>query len=628
MSSTTVETRLANELVIPTVQQSKVRMQKTPYGRSMSVKLGEVSQLIKLASQHHASEYNRLKFGPRGSPLIYVPFSFQMPGRVKELQARQAECVEQRVWWPCNRAAVRNASTIKIASEPMQPILSRPSYAIDLPQELNAAMSVSLLPLDGLDDSAPQCDVPIKTSDSHPINVSPIIPLELLRIISSHLIQTEGSPVIFDLPSSHYLDRVTAYSPDLPPGIVPWPSNHATPVIVTPPRITTVSPDTQHHSTQPCAPQCAVTRPPKFAHFLWSNPLVRRVVNPIAAIHANRPVINPPSVPTNSDCTQKHGADGQYDAPNLAQCLTISLSISESFEKAVGDGLCRSLSSPSLPTYNASQPAIPRTTFSVINDVSPAIAVSHSLTSQLESAAPQRFSKSQFQSSGTVTLGNLFLSSCPGKKVRLNGPVKGRCGVCRDLRKDLCRIKELGVACIVCCLDDDELQLLGVTWADYSRTAHEMGIDILRIPTPEGLAPAPLDKFDEQLGMLIENYTLRGLPMLVHCRGGVGRAGLVACCWMLKLGLCGWIETAPALACPITDGNHNPKIGQGTTPIRRDTMQMVERVITVVRRQRSPKAVETYEQVQFLTDFVELLRAKSKLANTVSVADALEGRIN
>jgi hypothetical protein len=66
-------------------------------------------------------------------------------------------------------------------------------------------------------------------------------------------------------------------------------------------------------------------------------------------------------------------------------------------------------------------------------------------------------------------LGNLYLSSCPGKKggahviaayqrgftndiilkVRLTGPVRGRGAICRDLKQDLRRIKALGVGCIV-----------------------------------------------------------------------------------------------------------------------------------------------------------------------------------
>jgi hypothetical protein len=56
-------------------------------------------------------------------------------------------------------------------------------------------------------------------------------------------------------------------------------------------------------------------------------------------------------------------------------------------------------------------------------------------------AMPRPSSNSKF--------GNLLLSSCPGKKVRLSGPVKGRAAICRDLRTDLFRIKEMGVGCVI-----------------------------------------------------------------------------------------------------------------------------------------------------------------------------------
>lgn len=46
-------------------------------------------------------------------------------------------------------------------------------------------------------------------------------------------------------------------------------------------------------------------------------------------------------------------------------------------------------------------------------------------------------------------VGNFLLSSCPGKKVRLTGPVKGRGAICRDLKVDLERIRGLGVGCVV-----------------------------------------------------------------------------------------------------------------------------------------------------------------------------------
>jgi len=197
-------------------------------------------------------------------------------------------------------------------------------------------------------------------------------------------------------------------------------------------------------------------------------------------------------------------------------------------------------------------------------------------------------------------LGNLYLSSCPGKKVRLTGPVRGRGAICRDVKQDLRRIKALGVGCIVCCLDDEELEFLGTPWPEYSQAAWEFGLDILRIPIPEGLAPASLELFDAHLTRLISVYTLTGVPVLAHCRGGVGRAGLVACCWILKLGLCGWASGRDDVG-PADEGR-----------VRRDTLEQVEKAISIVRRRRSLKAIETYEQVKFLVGYVDYLRGNEK----------------
>ncbi|EGN99639.1 hypothetical protein SERLA73DRAFT_52088, partial [Serpula lacrymans var. lacrymans S7.3] len=226
------------------------------------------------------------------------------------------------------------------------------------------------------------------------------------------------------------------------------------------------------------------------------------------------------------------------------------------------------------------------------------------VTASLRSPSVRLTTPKQFR------LGNLYLSSCPGKKVRLNGPVKGRSAVCRDLEIDLRRMKDLGVRCVVCCLDDEELSFLGASWAEYYQKAHSLGLDVLRIPLPEGLAPLSAESLDAHLTRLIETYTLHGMPILVHCRGGVGRAGLVACCWMLKLGLCGWIETDVRSSAGLTDvcvaSTSTPP--RPALPVRRDTVQLVERAISVVRRRRSVKAIETLEQVKFLVDFVEYLR--------------------
>lgn len=173
------------------------------------------------------------------------------------------------------------------------------------------------------------------------------------------------------------------------------------------------------------------------------------------------------------------------------------------------------------------------------------------------------------------------------------------------------------------------MQFLGTPWEEYCRLAHQEGLDVLRygllphslstipqflgissIPLPEGLCPLSPQSLDKDLARIIERYTINGIPVLVHCRGGVGRAGLVACCWLLKLGLCGWIETdvvgSPSTGS--TTGDTSMQNWDDDTVVRKDTLQIVERVIGVVRVRRSVKAIETLEQVKFLVEYVDYLR--------------------
>lgn len=65
---------------------------------------------------------------------------------------------------------------------------------------------------------------------------------------------------------------------------------------------------------------------------------------------------------------------------------------------------------------------------------------------------------------------------------------------------------------------------------------------------------------------------------------------------MLKLGLCGWASVSDNVE-PADEGR-----------VRRDTLEQVERAICIVRRRRSLKAIETYEQVKFLVGYVDYLR--------------------
>ncbi len=146
--------------------------------------------------------------------------------------------------------------------------------------------------------------------------------------------------------------------------------------------------------------------------------------------------------------------------------------------------------------------------------------------------------------------------------------------------------------------------------------------------------------------------------MLVHCRGGVGRAGVIACCWLVRLGLCGWslpppplpnttpplANIPPLLAIPLPPlpntltpsanplSAPSPLLGvpplskpylstphlstpplrtppPSSTTTRASTIAFVERVVALVRRRRSAKAIETYEQVRFIVEYVEYLQS-------------------
>lgn len=213
------------------------------------------------------------------------------------------------------------------------------------------------------------------------------------------------------------------------------------------------------------------------------------------------------------------------------------------------------------------------------------------------------------------TVGNLLLSSCPGKKVRLTGPVRGRGAICRNLGLDLKRIKQLGVAALVCCLDDEELEFLGAPWSLYEKEADQLGMEVIRLPMAEGFSPTDVSMTDNAISSIVEHFTLRGVNVLVHCRGGVGRAGLIACTWMLKLGLIRSDQDEAAFQ-RIIQGSTTSEGAKGSLSppddSQRENMQVIHRLIDTIRRRRSPKAIETAEQVAFLFKYVTYLRTQEQ----------------
>ncbi|KIM30442.1 hypothetical protein M408DRAFT_7537 [Serendipita vermifera MAFF 305830] len=611
------------------------------------------AQLSWLASQHHISEYNQLKFGPKGAAASYIPLSILLPAHVKELRVYQQYNVQKQAWWLSPKP--------RLHAMVLKGTLPRNDDTQENTGELQDALSLAMdsplppLPVHLRQLSTDQTTAAAKTSQSHPINMSPMVPFELLFRLHGFL---QGSldpsqPTYLHLPYELTLDALTAPNQSTPPdSSIPAVYENSQPngTIPGPTTLSAIPASMIQAEVMEDAPT-----PPPAAH---TSPKLR--------IDATM-VPLPPS--------PEAQRQPQLPLPD-ASIASSSAEMPSYFTQPLSSTICSDIQEATNSILDI--PVVHRRTPSSQNGKALSLGANGVQPAQngikATSSGDQDFKTFLKRKSLPVgpgptlppaKLGNLLLSSCPGKKVRLQGPVKGRGTICRDLGRDLQRIKDSGVGCIVCCLDDSELHFLGAPWEEYSREASQLGIDILRLPTPEGFAPLDPAVLNSHIEQLITQYTLHGVSILVHCRGGVGRAGLVACCWMLKMGLCGWIrqidspppdhpyhsflslsmldvspdsqngDADPLASIGQTNGTPSPHsngsvYGNGVNGnthvkethyrtrsnaqhhipglVRLDTMDLVERVIRVVRRRRSVKAIETFEQVYFLVQFVEYLR--------------------
>ncbi|KAG7090832.1 hypothetical protein E1B28_009914 [Marasmius oreades] len=520
-----------------------------------TVYMGEREEEIsRLASQHHFSEYSRSKFGSQGAPIRYIPLSIQAPEVFRELRSRQVRSSTTKTWWH---------HELPQPTSPVTPVLLGPtglapdakSESDELSRKLFAAMDEQLTsPHSQAQAAFGQSRHNVKTSVSHPIKLSFIIPSELLALVSSHLLLTPSAhsftvkqPTIFELPSPFTLDRLTNLQ---------YPMFRPDSQVRCPP--TMAGPHPHHSETT-------------FACHLQTRSHVSEALQAAMNSRFQSGTTTSPHQKVAGVPSHENGTLKTFHTTTPSVALSVSVTQVNNTNDPFG-----ALSTPPIDTRLYPPPTPFRGSYFGSED--------EHIQSSPSTPLPSKTVQSR-------TLGNLILSSCPGKKVRLDGPVRGRSVVHRDLEYDLRRMKDMGIGCIVCCLDDSELEFLGAPWPEYERITRMIGLDVLRLPTPEGLPPTlSPDALDTELTPLINRYTLQGVSILVHCRGGVGRAGVVACCWTIKLGLCGWLD-------PNATGNPA------------ESVRFVEKVVSVLRRRRGAKAVETYEQAKFLVDYVEYLRS-------------------
>lgn len=159
-------------------------------------------------------------------------------------------------------------------------------------------------------------------------------------------------------------------------------------------------------------------------------------------------------------------------------------------------------------------------------------------------------------------LGLTFLPGKHGPSMRYPGRIYRR-----DLHEDLAALADAGVRLLVLLVEDHELDRWGDL--DIVEIAAGQNLRIERWPMPDGTAPATT----AEMASILESIDLareRG-DVAVACMGGVGRTGTVAACALV---MAGWTPDA---------------------------------AIAEVRRVRHPTAVETDEQVRFVSTFAGFL---------------------
>lgn len=128
--------------------------------------------------------------------------------------------------------------------------------------------------------------------------------------------------------------------------------------------------------------------------------------------------------------------------------------------------------------------------------------------------------------------GRLGLTFAPGKK----GASVLQAGVThdRDLAADLDRLAQQGVTVLAPLIEEHEFDLLGIP--DYHTLTEAQGLTVVGCPIRDGDIPGDLPAFSALLDELME-HLLDGRVVVVHCRGGLGRAGLTAACLLTQAGM-------------------------------------------------------------------------------------------
>jgi ADP-ribosyl-[dinitrogen reductase] hydrolase len=128
--------------------------------------------------------------------------------------------------------------------------------------------------------------------------------------------------------------------------------------------------------------------------------------------------------------------------------------------------------------------------------------------------------------------GRIGITFCPGKVQP--GAMSGSWN--RDLGLDLDAIADWGAVAVVTLVENHELSTLKVT--DMGRQVRARHMDWFHLPIPD--VSVPDAAFEQQWAVISPDLMHRlraGFDVLVHCKGGLGRAGTIAARLMIGMGV-------------------------------------------------------------------------------------------
>lgn len=139
----------------------------------------------------------------------------------------------------------------------------------------------------------------------------------------------------------------------------------------------------------------------------------------------------------------------------------------------------------------------------------------------------------------------------------------GRKDWSRDLSEDIKEIKHYQITKIINLITIDELYHYGVN--ELNEVYMTSGLEVLHFPILDQMTPS-VDDINSCVTKITEWLSAKE-KIMIHCVGGLGRSGLVAACYLKSLGI-------------------------GSTD-----------AIKIIRKCRSPRAIETKIQEQFILDY-------------------------